>query len=668
MGQVSGSHASPSAQLESGSTECCLVIPGDPIVRRTACINTTRGTDWLLLAIAAFVLLSVLSVKTLRRRLHARAIQCQNNLKQLALATLNYHASYKQFPMGAGGTGAGGEKPSRGNHLSLSAWVALLPFYDEQKAWEQISNPFDKGGLSFPPMGPHPRFDPQRYTPWAKRPTALACPDDLDHQTRSQACSYVLNYGDAIYLAGDLCGYFESDFRKITTTLATHRGVFARERKIRIRDIIDGTSNTLLFAEARIAGLTVAKDIAGLAENPSLALGDFSDDQRWSNGRDSVWCDGRLRSAGFQTILSPGSPSATSSLGEHTSVMSASSHHGDGVHVAFSDAQVRFVASTIDHGDPSSPSVGPPPQQTGGAKLLPPGSQSPYGVWGAMGTRSMREKISRDQVEAVIDPNQPNPITPTEATRNPLITPTKPKPTPSPNPAPPAILKPGQAKEMTPSNNVATPAIEATPSQTAPPKAIDSPTNPSTTPQTPPPRDWNLATKTKDGSPAKVTGWIVSCSDEGDVVLKTPKGQTMNLTLADFSSQDAYRIVADKRGDWKRAVDELPDQIQAAVSLLEDRKFNAFVQRYYHPNLTTAEQREQILARVSARRGDLIQIFEDAIRSIDNGDYRIEVTDQDRTAQGFSAEIKSATQDSQTPLSMMYLKGAWYISVADGES
>ena len=130
--------------------------------------------------------------------------------------------------------------------------------------------------------------------------------------------------------------------------------------------------------------------MSGLPSEPALALEAVKNDQVdfWPEGRQACWADGSLRSVGFQTILPPGSPSATSDKGELEGVMSASSYHlADGAHALFADGHIRFIRSSIDAGDPSRPSVADQPG------LTPPKSPSPYGVWGALGTRLGAEKF-----------------------------------------------------------------------------------------------------------------------------------------------------------------------------------------------------------------------------------------------------------------------------------
>ncbi|TWU00872.1 DUF1559 family PulG-like putative transporter [Stieleria varia] len=338
---------------------------------------------------------SLMLMQVQRHRHAARQFECDNNLKQLGLAIHNYHSAYRLMPMGAGGTDQGSvDEPLAGNAGRLSAFVGLTPFMEEQRLWEYLSNPMRLNGVSYPAMGPVPWYDAQKYVPWSQRPEPLVCPEDPASKQYPNASSYVLNYGDGILRVGAGHGDSPKPPEPAITQLelATQRGAFCKQRALRFRDFLDGLSNTLMMAESQIAGKPVAKNVSGLPMNPSLVFEAQQGKEFWPEGRQACWADGAIRSQGFQTILPPDSPSATSDDGEYTAVMSASSHHGPGTHVLYCDGAVAFVTSKIDTGDTTRPSVaiGDPPNNGGFAK---PGSQSPYGLWGALGTRASAEVI-----------------------------------------------------------------------------------------------------------------------------------------------------------------------------------------------------------------------------------------------------------------------------------
>ncbi len=350
-------------------------------------------SDLVVGLVLGLLMLALLGISLPRMVAESRQAGCSDNLKQIALAIHNYHAAFNQLPMGSGGSSSGSEaEPMLGNANRLSPFVALTPFLEEQALWEQISNPLQHNGEIIPAMGPAPWVSMQQYPPWGKRPAVLVCSDDAAGAQLPLPSSYVVCYGDAILDIGSAPDQAHLGGR------ATRRGVFARQTKIGFRDILDGTANTLMISEIKINGVKVAKDVRGLIADPSQCIAAHGDasTQYWPDGRIACWADGLLLSAGFQTILPPNAPSCTSEKGPHEGILSVSSHHRDGAHVLFVDGRVMFAPDSIDAGDASSPTVADGTDQYRG--LPAPGSPSPYGVWGALGTRASMEDIREDRL------------------------------------------------------------------------------------------------------------------------------------------------------------------------------------------------------------------------------------------------------------------------------
>jgi prepilin-type processing-associated H-X9-DG protein len=348
-------------------------------------------SDLIVGLVLGLMMLALLGLSLPRMVADSRQAGCSDNLKQIGLAIHNYHSAYNHFPMGSGGSSSGSEaEPMLGNADRLSPFVALTPFMEEQALWEQIANPLQHNGEMIPAMGPAPWVSMQQYPPWGKRPAVLVCADDSAGAQFPLPSSYVVCYGDAILDIGNSPDQAHLGGR------ATRRGVFARQTRIGFRDILDGTANTLMISEIKIGGVKVAKDIRGLIADPSQCIAAHQDagTQYWPEGRTACWADGLLLSTGFQTILPPNAPSCTSEKGPHEGILSVSSHHRGGAHVLFVDGRVMFAPDSIDAGDASSPTVA---DGTDKYQASPrPGSPSPYGIWGALGTRASAEVIKED--------------------------------------------------------------------------------------------------------------------------------------------------------------------------------------------------------------------------------------------------------------------------------
>lgn len=349
----------------------------------------------LLVVIAIIgVLVALLLPAVQAAREAARRSSCNNNLRQLALSLHNYEDNYKSFPARQSGTG---NIVSGGHRLALSGWVALLPYCEQKplydQVWTQIIEPWNTG------------------VTWTRTsPTYLNCPSDEGKIEPNNAgrtlglTSYAFCTGDD-YSASQIMNPVERNSSSLAAQMQTirHRGVFGRHDYTRLAEITDGTSNTIAIGERGRAGRVRDKGAAAfeLTGNtasyvpltckalmqqrtyiPSATI--FTSDT-FPGYR---WAAGNAFFAGMTTILPPNS--AVCIIGDtgasahwNPGIWSATSDHPGGVNVAMCDGSVRFVSDTINTGNLAV--VAPT-----AASQVP----SPYGVWGAMGTKSAGESVS----------------------------------------------------------------------------------------------------------------------------------------------------------------------------------------------------------------------------------------------------------------------------------
>src|SRR5262249_10453690 len=94
----------------------------------------------LLVVIAIIaVLIGLLLPAVQKVRAAAARIQCENNLKQIALACHNYEGVYKRFPIGVRIPIYVGDRPTGGTNL----WVDLLPYFEQDnlhRNWDDYDN------------------------------------------------------------------------------------------------------------------------------------------------------------------------------------------------------------------------------------------------------------------------------------------------------------------------------------------------------------------------------------------------------------------------------------------------------------------------------------------------------------------------------------------------
>ena len=330
----------------------------------------------LLVVIAIIaILVSLLLPAVQQAREAARRSQCQNNLKQLGLAMHNYHSTYNVFPLNFGGTARVGTG-NVGNAFRLSYLVGLTPFMDQTALWNQISKPGTINGTSYPAMG-HVPWDAS-YPPWKQQITSLLCPSDGAPVTDEADTNYALNWGDNADGAGD-------------TNRAKARGMGVARECLGLRDVRDGTVNTLLIGEiGRNDGSRrlIGNWAKSLSTTPSVCVTDAvdpNDPQFYKAGvtigtgdqiRGTRWADAGTVYTQFLTILPPNGPSCSGGTSDNQdAAMTAGSYHSGGIQVVLTDGSARFISETINAGDQSAV-----PDKTGG--------KSPYGPWGALGTRA----------------------------------------------------------------------------------------------------------------------------------------------------------------------------------------------------------------------------------------------------------------------------------------
>ena len=404
-----------------------------------------------LLAVVAIigVLIGILLPAVQAAREGARRISCTNNQMQVGLAVQAYHQSHRQYPIQLSGTD-GSAVQGEDNDRRLSIFVALAPFLEDRTVQHYRSssrrrvNEVDEWGMLYEfdeyedfaddgmqgmgsvasdegdndeELAPWPAGGPEpfvaAYWPWSFELPVLRCPSDPGAGLPSLGrTNYAACLGDGIVAMNtgpfkDSNGTFVITPQLEKETGAAMRGVFVPRVKTSLRDVKDGQSNTILLAEIATDlgdGDVRTQLITGpgekvLRDDPLWVEGSNSRDldrpNYWNQGVTPVtgittpgrgfrWADGMPVFTGVNTIRPPNSAIVGSGNTDDTSgLMGPSSRHQGGAHVCMVDGAIRFVTNSIDTGDQSArtPYLGSPAE----------GKESPYGVWGAMGTRASGE-------------------------------------------------------------------------------------------------------------------------------------------------------------------------------------------------------------------------------------------------------------------------------------
>ncbi len=214
----------------------------------------------LLVVIAIIAILIALLLPAVQQaREAARRSQCQNNMKQIGLALHNYHDTHSVFPYSTANNSMV-MTASGGNVLNHSGWPLLLPYIDQSPLYNQFDFTAAErdslfSGWSSSSSGTVGGTTAGKTSNANLSKTIIpmmACPSDAGPATYNSATSY---YGCGI-AGSQIINYgFSTNEGRVPSRLwanesvLANRGLFGENSNSRIRDCIDGTSNTVMICE-----------------------------------------------------------------------------------------------------------------------------------------------------------------------------------------------------------------------------------------------------------------------------------------------------------------------------------------------------------------------------------------------------------------------------------
>ena len=366
--------------------------------------NSSRSAFTLveLLVVIAIIgiLIALLLPAVQAAREAARRMECTNKLKQLGIALHNYVDANQSLPAGCSPFGNGT------NSGRYSVFFALMPFFEQQAGYDAYMADVKKYNAAGTAINPWSGGDATNYPGIYRLNRTSLGPLLCPSERLFDGAGYTGSTGRINY------AYCTGDWADGATHSGNNRGIFASRSTWRgLQDVVDGTSNTVVFSERaygqanlrlvqgalayvpaanisvdwgsagypdRASALSVAGCQSGQAgKEVSSAIPNSSLDA-WTVGC-RLWLDGTTTRCGFSTILPPNSIACSAQdngvVREHNrALIPPNSFHSGGVNVGLSDGSVKFVSDTINA------------KTAGGTDYCTDIGPSPFGIWGAAGS------------------------------------------------------------------------------------------------------------------------------------------------------------------------------------------------------------------------------------------------------------------------------------------
>lgn len=286
----------------------------------------------LLVVIAIIAILIGLLLPAVQKvREAASRMKCSNNLKQMGLALHNYHDTYSMFPSGQFNGIA--VQNNRGYWNRAGWWQMILPYCEADNLYNVLS--------AYANTNPRPLYMTYAVNSDAKTRSEpgrnsvvpmFLCPSDPSAIKNETVANNEQGFhGNYVACAGSTV------FNPTTSTDGSNlNGMFYPFSKVRIPDVTDGSSNTLMGGEMLVVRDTTLHDNRGRYYN------------HWQGNTLFSTMNPPNTTAADRSSYCVASNKAPCTLSATNVVQFARSFHTGGANFTLADGSVRFISDNVD--------------------------------------------------------------------------------------------------------------------------------------------------------------------------------------------------------------------------------------------------------------------------------------------------------------------------------
>ncbi|HUY91018.1 MAG TPA: DUF1559 domain-containing protein [Pirellulales bacterium] len=344
--------------------------------------------ELLVVMVIIAVLIALLLPAVQRAREAARRMQCTNNMKQIALAALNYEQNYKVLPPRT--IYAISPLDGSANAKLTATTTLLLPFMEQRKIWNQVNFNYpwcyssagavlNSGtgtayantsnvvngliaNVTLPvflcPSAPNPRLPIPNQAGITNRGLDGTAYGYAGATANFGYCDYTINEGFNAAVAATYLGYptsITSIYAKGTQYNGNIPGPYWHAKSFTwgtpIAMVLDGTSETIgWFEDAGRPALWYGNQQSALNYGDAgVTPGTTTDGWGWADTEIGAFVGGAFQAVGYNTaILNVIGPNAATCFVNCTNDSEIYAFHDGGANVSYVDGSVHFISIDIN--------------------------------------------------------------------------------------------------------------------------------------------------------------------------------------------------------------------------------------------------------------------------------------------------------------------------------